>query len=112
VTEVCAGGPGEYSWHHRVWRGKVSTLQRYGLPLSAIGTVEDDDRVPVSLGGGNSSSLNHLPEPLSSAREKDQLEAAVCRMVCDEHSIPLADAQRLFLGDWRQAFRRVFGRDP
>jgi hypothetical protein len=112
APEVCAGGPGEYSRRHRVWHDKVGTLQRYGLPLSAMGTVEDDDRVPVCLGGDNSSPLNHWPQPLSSAREKDQLEAAVCRMVCDERSLPLGDAQRLFLGDWREAFRLVFGHDP
>jgi hypothetical protein len=110
ATEACAGGPGEYSRHHRVWHNNVST--GYGLPLSAMGTVEDDDRMPVCLGGDNDSPLNHWPQPLSSAREKDQLEAAVCRMVFDEHSVPLADAQRLFLGDWREAFRRVFGHDP
>jgi hypothetical protein len=36
------------------------------------------DRQP---GGDNSSLLNHWPQPLSSAREKDQLEAAVAAVV-------------------------------
>jgi len=68
--------------------------------------------VPVCLGGDNADPRNHWPQPRPSAREKDQLEAWVCRAVCDEHSMALPDAQAMFLGDWRAAYRQVFGRDP
>jgi hypothetical protein len=44
AAEVCAGGPGEYSRHHRVWHDKIGTLKKYGLPLSMMPAVEDDDR--------------------------------------------------------------------
>jgi hypothetical protein len=71
-------------------------------------TSKDDDRVPVCLGGDNGNPLNHWAQPRSSAREKDQLEAWVCRAVCDEHSMALRDAQAMFLGDWREAYRQVF----
>jgi hypothetical protein len=111
-AEVFAGGPGDYSHTHRVWRDKANTLARYGIPLSQGYLFEDDDRVPVCLGGDNADPRNHWPQPWRDAREKDQLEAWACRAVCDSHSMPLAKAQALFLADWRTAYLQVFGTSP
>jgi hypothetical protein len=103
TNEVCGGGPGDYSRRHRVWNDKPSTLAKYGIPPPAARLYEDDDRVPVCLGGNNADPRNHWPQPWHDAREKDQLEAWACRAVCDSHSMPLAKAQALFLADWRTA---------
>ena len=116
---VCAPG---YARAHRVWHDKVSTLIKYGLPPSQAHDVEDDDRIPVCSGGDNADPRNHWPQSCTGweglrcvsgpAFEKDRLEAWGCRAVCDEHRLSLAAAQRMFLGDWRAAYRQVFERAP
>ena len=78
-AEVCSPG---YSRAHRFWRDKAGTLAKYGLPLSAARDVEDDDLIPVSLGGDNANPLNHWAEPWPQAREKDRLEWVMAREVC------------------------------
>jgi hypothetical protein len=98
LAEICAPG---YARSHRVWYDKASTLQKYGLPPSDAHLYEDDDRVPVCLGGDNASPLNHWPQRWSEARDKDALEWRVCREVC-EGGMSLDRAHLLFLGDWRQ----------
>jgi len=101
IHEVCGRVAGlTYSRRHRVWHNKAETLAKYGLLPSAAHAVEDDDRVPVCLGGNNASPLNHWPEPWGDARKKDHFEDWSCRAVCTGH-IPLATAQGWFLGDWR-----------
>jgi hypothetical protein len=116
---VCAPG---YARAHRAWHDKPSTLIKYGLPPSQARDFEDDDRVPICVGGDNTDPGNHWPQRCTEwkglrcvagpAFEKDRLEAWVCRAVCDEHQMPLAAAQHMFLGDWRAAYREVFGRAP
>jgi hypothetical protein len=118
-TVVCALG---YARTHRVWHDKASTLIKYGLSPSQTRDFEDDDRVPICAGGDNADPGNHWPQRCTEweglrcvagpAFEKDQLDAWVCRAVCDEHRMPLAAAQRMFLGDWRAAYLEVFGRAP
>jgi hypothetical protein len=106
VAEVCArdaSGRYTYSPTHRVWHDKRGTLDKYGIPRSQSRLYEDDDRVPLCLGGNNADPRNHWPQPRKDAELKDRLERAVCIAVCDRHSMSLDDAQRLFLGDWRQA---------
>jgi hypothetical protein len=71
-----------YSRAHRVWRDKVGTLAKYGIPLADAGRYEDDDRAPMCLGGDNASPLNHWPEPWDEAERKDELERRICRAVC------------------------------
>jgi hypothetical protein len=95
-ADVCAfvDGP-SYSRRHRVWHDKRDTLAKYGLPWSAHALVEDDDRVPVCLGGDNADSRNHWPQPWALAKEKDRLEAEVCRMVCEERAMTLQAGQAI-----------------
>jgi integrase len=47
---VCARG---YSRSHRVWHDKIGTLLKYGIPPAEADRYEDDDLVPVCLGGDN-----------------------------------------------------------
>jgi hypothetical protein len=98
---ICAP---EYSRSHRVWHDKAGTLAKYGIPPSEAGQYEDDDRVPICLGGDNGSALNHWPEPWDQAEPKDELERRLCRAVC-AGEITLPAAQAIFLGDWRKACR-------
>jgi hypothetical protein len=112
VAEVCARdsrGRYTYSPTHRVWHDKRGTLAKYGTPRSQSRLSEDDDRVPLWLGGDNADPRNHWPQPRKEAEFKDLLERQVCIAVCDRHSMSLAVAQRLFLGDWRQAHRAING---
>ena len=110
VAEVCAmdaSGRYTYSPTHRVWRAKRRTLAKYGIPRSQSRFYEDDDRVPLCLGGNNADPRNHWPQPRTDAELKDRLEREVCIAVCDRHSMSLDEAQRLFLGDWRRAYGMI-----
>ncbi len=98
---ICAPG---YSRSHRVWHDKAGTLAKYGIPPSEAGQYQDDDRVPICLGGDNGSALNHWPEPWDQAERKDELERRLCRAVC-AGEIALPAAQATFLGDLRKAYR-------
>jgi hypothetical protein len=98
---ICAP---RYSRSHRVWHDKIGTLAKYGIPPSEAARYEDDDRVPICLGGDNASPLNHWPEPWDQAKRKDELERRMCRTVC-AGEIALPAAQAVFLGDWRNAYR-------
>jgi hypothetical protein len=40
------------------------------------------------------------------AHDKDRLETWAYRAVCLARTMPLRDAQAMFLGDWREAFDR------
>jgi hypothetical protein len=101
-----------YSRRHRVWHDKADTLAKYGLPPEDRRLVEDDDRVPVCLGGDGADPRNHWPEPWVQARQKDRLEAEVCRMVCDERTMTLRAGQAIFLGDWEAGYSQMFGKPP
>ena len=61
--------------------------------------------MPVCLGGDNGPPLNHWPETWDHAEQKDELERRVCRPVC-AGEISRSAAQAIFLGDWRDAYRR------
>jgi hypothetical protein len=80
-------------------------------PLPPRHGFERDHLVSLCLGGTDDAS-NVWYQPIGEARVKDRLEAAVCRLVCDEHRMPLSEAQAGFRTDWRALYRRVFGVDP
>lgn len=110
IAEVCArdaSGRYTYSPAHRVWHDKRSTLAKYGIPQSDRRYYEDDDRVPLCLGGDNSDPHNHWPQPWTEAELKDRFERQICKAVCDLHTMTLDQGQQIFLGDWWQAFRQL-----
>jgi hypothetical protein len=88
-----------------VWRDKIGTLAKYGIAPTEADRYEDDDRVPICLGGDNASPLNHWPMPWDQAEQKDELERRICRAVCASR-LTLPAAQAIFLGDWRNAYDR------
>jgi hypothetical protein len=51
-----------YAKAHRVWRDKTGTLAKYGIAPDRASLFEDDDLIPVCLGGNNASPMNHWPQ--------------------------------------------------
>jgi len=97
-AEICAVG---YTKAHRVWlwpAGKRETMAKYGYAGRRWSDYEDDDLIPICLGGDNASPLNHWPQPIAEAREKDGVEAEVCRAVC-AGELTVEGGQRRFLED-------------
>jgi hypothetical protein len=112
VAEVCArdaSGRYTYSPTHRVWHDKRGTLAKYRIPRSQSRLYEDDAIGCRYALGNNVDPRNHWPQPWKEAELKDQLEREVCIALCDRHNMSMNDAQRLFLGDWRQAYRMING---
>ena len=71
---------------------------------------EIDHRVPRELGGAD-TLRNLWPQSyrgVMNARDKDRLEDYAHHAVCDG-SMALATARAWFMGDWRVAYRRVWG---
>src|SRR3954451_11472300 len=90
---------------------KDAVYRAYGLRGHFDGRDgEVDHLVSLELGGSNSAA-NLFPEaamPRPGAHEKDRLENALHREVCDGH-ISLSRAQRLIARDWVAAYRARFG---
>jgi hypothetical protein len=120
AAEVCEsdGRPGSaYSRAHREMNQaqRRGDFARYGIPWSDHRFYEDDHLVPLCLGGADTAA-NRWPQPRSgewNSYRKDRLESYACRNVCTG-SLSLGEAQRWFLApaDWRDAYRRIFGKPP
>lgn len=80
-------------------------------PIPYRAGFERDHIVPLCLGGADDPS-NMQYQPWGQAKEKDRLEAEVCRRVCDQEAMPLDEAQAAFRSDWQALYRRVFGVSP
>jgi hypothetical protein len=93
---------------------KRASMRAYGDRLSAS-HYEYDHMLPLELGGAVNAAGNLWPEPDYPTRHgfylnpKDRLENALRRRVC-AHSLPLAAAQRLIVGNWVAAYRTYIGR--
>jgi hypothetical protein len=95
---VCAPG---YDKRHRVWHDNRATLRKYGLDPDAAYLYEDDDLIPVCLGGNNRDPRNHWPQPLAEAVAKNKVEAQACREVCQSP----AGQQATMLEAWQILFQ-------
>ncbi len=74
---------------------------------------EEDHLIPLELGGAPADRRNLWPEPRHpadgwTADEKDQLESALRRAVCDG-TLSLGEAQRAIAGDWTAAYAPFVG---
>lgn len=91
---------------------KARVYASYGLINAPGADFEIDHRVPLSLGGADTQA-NLWPESYQTmpwnAHVKDKLEHYILWRVCIDSSLSLRDGQRLFLGDWIQAYRHTFG---
>ena len=108
IAVLCVHG---YAKAHRVWRDKASTLAKYGIATDRASLFEDDDLIPVCLGGNNASPLNHWPQSLSGtwgAGAKDALEQRVCSEICfTRDDAQLARYQAAFAKDWIALYRQI-----
>lgn len=118
AVEICAPG---YPETHRVWHDKIDTITKYGYAPDQARLVEDDDLIPVGLGGDNASPYNHWAQPCTrwegphcvagEAYRKDRAEAGARDELCYYElrvngpaaaDRLLAVLQRTFASDWRQ----------
>lgn len=79
---------------------KLNQMKAYGA-TGSVSSYEEDHEVPLEVGGNPFDTRNLWPEPISSARQKDQVENAARVAVCSGR-ISLADAQHGFMMDWSQ----------
>lgn len=111
IADICGHVNGlTYTKRHRVWEGQAATMQKYGLPLKDKHLYEDDDVIPVCLGGDNANPDNHWPQLWPEAKVKDRMDAGACRLVC-EHKMTVKDAQALFVPDWRVGYCKMYPED-
>jgi hypothetical protein len=100
-----------YARAHRVWRDKAGTLAKYGIAPDRAFLFEDDDLIPVCLGGNNASPLNHWPHPFGGdwgAERKDALEQRVCGEICFiRDDAQLARYQAAFAKNWVALYRQI-----
>jgi hypothetical protein len=97
-----------YSQRHRIWHDKMATCRKYGIVRYVLcKATEDDDRVPVCLGGDNADPRNHWAQPLAEAHVKDGFEDWACRTAETAYrngtdaAEEVARLQAIFLGDWQ-----------
>lgn len=92
---------------------KAKVYQMYGLHNAPGPDYAVDHRIPLALGGAdvlrNLWPESYQTEPWN-AHVKDRLERYVHTRVCVMHTMTLLEGQRLFQGDWTQAYREYLGR--
>jgi hypothetical protein len=98
------------------YRLKRAQLHRPNSPYfvadAYLRDFEEDHRVPLGLGGAPHDRRNLWPEPRHgewNAEKKDELEDAIHELVC-RHEITLEQGQAVFLGDWREGYRKYVER--
>lgn len=108
-AEVCGYVGGlSYSKRHRQTTAAMKRTVRwmYGNRGRFVGEI--DHRIPLAIGGADTLE-NLWPEPAPGYRCKDRLEAFAWRAVCRSRSMPLSEAQAIFLTDWRIGFAKYIG---
>jgi hypothetical protein len=86
---------------------RVHVFAAYGIPLTDRSRFEVDHLVPRSLGGAD-DILNLWPQPYEgvwNARQKDQLEVKLGKLVC-AGTLSLRIAQQAIRRDWIAAYQR------
>lgn len=82
----------------------------YGYNKTLNESAELDHFIPLCLGGSN--NIKNLwveyENPKPGYKEKDKLEAYLCRAVCDGR-INLSDAQMMMWNDWVDAYNKMEG---
>ncbi len=78
---------------------KRTGIAAYGYADKRLGDYEEDHLVPLEIGGSPTNPQNLWPEPLTSARQKDQVENAAGSAVCSG-KMSLTTAQRGFMTNW------------
>lgn len=90
---------------------KLSQMAELGLKGKPH-DYEEDHRVPLEIGGNPTDAKNLWPQPWAhpyGAHEKDRLENAVRKDLC-AGKLTLAEARKIFLGDFWAEYRRRFAK--
>ena len=91
-------------------RLKARQMRELGL-AGSMQDYHEDHLVPLCVGGHPTDPRNLWPEPVEgkwSTKEKDQLEASVCRQVC-RGDITLEKGRAIFLRpDWTREYIMFF----
>lgn len=92
---------------------KRQQIREYGYRNRRLRDYEEDHLVPLDLGGAPTDPHNLWPEPRYpadgwTADRKDELEAALVRLVCAGR-LPLDAARAAIARDWHAAYRRYVG---
>ena len=86
-------------------------MREFGL-AGDIDDYDEDDLVPLCVGGHPRDPRNLWPQPVKgrwTSAVKDQLEANLCRQVC-RGDITLKEGQAIFLEpDWIKEYVKFFG---
>ncbi len=81
---------------------KIEQIKEYGYSDTSLRDYEEDHLIPLELGGNPSDPKNLWPEPIGSARQKDEIENLCNEKVCDG-KISLIEAQKGIAGNWQTA---------
>lgn len=87
---------------------KKQQLTQYAYADQNPKNYEEDHLIPLELGGHPTDPSNLWPQPWNgdwSAKEKDQLENKLKRLVCS-HQITLTEAQAEIAYDWIAAYKK------
>lgn len=92
---------------------KRQSIRQYGYADRRLWLYEGDHLIPLCLGGASTDARNFWAEPWRpadgwGAREKDELEAELCREVCVGR-LGLREAQASITHNWISAYRRFVG---
>jgi hypothetical protein len=101
------------SYTYRLKRAQLhSPNSPYFVFDARLRDFEEDHRVPLGLGGAPRDHRNLWPEPRHgqwNAEKKDELEDAIHSLVC-RNEMTLQQGQAVFLGDWRDGYRKYVER--
>jgi hypothetical protein len=81
-------------------------VSEYGVPRWSGANGELDHRVPLFLGGLTVEN-NIWPERGGIPNRKDALENLVRRRICVDRTMRVRTGVRIFLSDWRHAYRTL-----
>jgi len=88
---------------------KIKQIAQYGYTDTNTADYEEDHFIPLSVGGNPTDTRNLWPQPRYTspynAGVKDKLEYVLYRNVC-AGVISLADAQKVIVADWVEAYRK------
>lgn len=85
---------------------KVQSIKDYGYTDTDPNHYEFDHFIPLTLGGHPTDTKNLWAEPGASPNQKDRVEVALNRAVC-EGRLQLTDAQERIRRDWTTALKGI-----
>ena len=84
---------------------KKKQIAQYGYADESPADYEEDHAIALTIGGHPRDPKNLWPEPIASAKKKDQLEVRLNKLVCSG-KITLKTAQHDMAADWIKAYNK------